>query len=146
VVERARQMGLSNVRFHDAVPELRLPAFIAMANAGLHTSRRLGISAGTLPVKMFSYMACARPVVIAIEGEAAALVQEARAGLVVPPEDPAALARAIMALATDPALAAACGRRGRDLVQARFSRQALAGQLAQLLEEVSHENKKEQHK
>ncbi len=146
VVERTRQMGLSNVRFHDAVPEPQLPAFIAMANAGLHTSRRLGISGGTLPVKMFSYMACARPVVIAIEGEAAALVQEAQAGLVVPPEDPAALARAIMVLAADPDLAAAYGRRGRDLVLARFSRQALAGQLERLLAEVVCENHKEQDK
>jgi glycosyltransferase involved in cell wall biosynthesis len=136
VVEKARQMGLSNVRFHDAVPEPQLPAFIAMADAGLHTSRRLGISAGTLPVKMFSYMACARPVIVAIEGEAAALVQDARAGVAVPPEDSAALAAAVLALRADQALRTEYGRRGRTLVQARFSRQALAGQLERVLQEV----------
>lgn len=139
LIQMARQMDLPNVQFHDAVPEADLPALIAAADVGLHTSRRLDISAGTLPVKMFSYMASGRPVVIAIEGEAARLVLEAQAGLVVPPEDPTALAQAILTLRADPALRAACAQHGRALVEGRFSRQALAMQLERLLLQVHKE-------
>lgn len=139
LVQMARRMALPNVHFHDAVPEVELPSLLAAADVGLHTARRLDISAGTLPVKMFSYMASGLPVVMAIEGEAAELVQQAQAGIVVAPEDPAALAQAILTLAADPALRAECGQRGRALVEARYSRQALAAQLANLLQQVLEE-------
>lgn len=139
LVQMARRMALPNVHFHDAVPEAELPPLLAAADVGLHTARRLEISSGTLPVKMFSYMASGLPVVMAIEGEAAELVQQAQAGLVVPPEDPDALAEAILTLRGDPALRAVFGQRGRALVEERFSRQALAKQLEHLLLEVHKE-------
>jgi len=134
MVERAGQMGLPNVLFHDALPEEELPAAIAMADVGLDTRRRLGISQGTLPVKMFSYMACARPVLLSTEGESTALLRRAGAGAAVPPEDPAALARAVLELQADPALRAELGHKGRAFVQAHYSRQGFARQLEQLLQ------------
>jgi len=134
LVERAGQMGLPNVLFHDALPEDELPAAIAMADVGLDTRRRLGISQGTLPVKMFSYMACARPVLLSTEGESTALLRRAGAGVAVPPEDPAALARAVLELQADPALRAELGHKGRAFVQAHSSRQGFARQLEQLLQ------------
>jgi glycosyltransferase involved in cell wall biosynthesis len=133
LIERARQMGLPNVLFHDALPEEKLPAAIAMADVGLDTRRRLGISQGTLPVKMFSYMACARPVLLSTEGESAELLRRAGAGVAVPPEDPATLARAILELQADHALRAELGRRGRAFVEAHYSRQGFARQLEQVL-------------
>jgi colanic acid biosynthesis glycosyl transferase WcaI len=133
LVERAKQMDLPNVLFHDALPEVELPAAIAMADVGLDTRRRLGISQGTLPVKMFSYMACARPVLLSTEGESTALIRRAGAGVAVPPEDPAALAQAILGLQADAALRAELGSKGRTFVQAYYSRQGFARQLEQLL-------------
>jgi len=138
LVRQAGRMGLPNVSFHDAVPEQQLPDTLALADVGLDTRRRLSISQGTLPVKMFSYMACELPVLLAIEGEAVALMQEAGAGLVVPPEDPAALAEAVLALQADPAGRLRYGKRGRAFVEAHYSRQALARQLAGILEDVNH--------
>lgn len=134
LVQQAEQMGLPNVHFHDALPEAELPAAIAMADLGLDTRRRLGISQGTLPVKMFSYMACARPVLLSIEGESTELLRRARAGVAVPPEDPAALARAILDLQSDPARRDELGRRGRAFVEAHYSRQGFALRLEQLLQ------------
>jgi colanic acid biosynthesis glycosyl transferase WcaI len=134
--QMAQQMALPNVRFHDSVPEYALPAYIAMADVGLDTRRRIGISRGTLPVKMFSYMACGRPVLLAIEGEAVDLLLRAQAGIVVPPETPAALAQAILDLRADPAARAMLGRNGRAFVEANYSRQGFARQLEQLLHTV----------
>jgi colanic acid biosynthesis glycosyl transferase WcaI len=134
LVQQAEQMGLPNVLFHDALPEAELPAAIAMADLGLDTRRRLGISQGTLPVKMFSYMACARPVLLSIEGESTELLRRAGAGVAVPPEDPAALARAVLDLQADPGRRDELGRRGRAFVEAHYSRQGFALRLEQLLQ------------
>ena len=136
LVQKAQQMALPNVRFHEAVPESELPGYIALADIGLDTRRRLSISRGTLPVKMFSYMACGRPVLLSIEGEAVQLLNRARAGVAVPPETPGALAQAILDLQADPAARAEYGRNGREFVEASYSRQAFARQLEQLLRAV----------
>ncbi len=133
LMEAAEAMALPNVRFHPAVPDAELPGFIAAADIGLDTRRRLTISRGTLPVKMFSYMACARPVLLAIEGEATTLLNRAQAGLVVPPEHPESLAQAILKLQADPDARAAFAKNGRAFVEANYSRQKFARQLEQLL-------------
>jgi colanic acid biosynthesis glycosyl transferase WcaI len=136
LMDMAGQMGLDNVCFHEAVPEPELPAYIALADVGLDTRRRIGISQGTLPVKMFSYMACERPVLLSIEGEAVQLLERAGAGVAVPPETPEALARAILDLQDDPAERAAFGCNGRAFVEAHYSRQGFAHQLEDLLSAV----------
>jgi colanic acid biosynthesis glycosyl transferase WcaI len=140
LIQMARELGLPNVRFHAAVPESDLPAYIALADIGLDTRRRISISQGTLPVKMFSYMACERPVLLSVEGEAAELLEHAQAGIAVPPESPGELAEAILTLQANPAARAAFGRNGRAFVEANFSRQKLACQLAQLLRAVLNHN------
>jgi glycosyltransferase involved in cell wall biosynthesis len=132
----AQQMALQNVIFHDAVPEHELPGYITLADVGLDTRRRLGISEGTLPVKMFSYMACGIPVLLSIEGEAVRLLDQAQAGIAVPPESPRALAQAILDLRSDPARRARMGKNGRAFVEASFSRQGFARQLEELLSRV----------
>jgi colanic acid biosynthesis glycosyl transferase WcaI len=136
LIQMAREMGLPNVRFYAAVPESDLPAYIALADVGLDTRRRIGISQGTLPVKMFSYMACARPVILSIDGEAVKLLDRARAGVAVPPESPGDLAEAILNLQANPAARVAFGRNGRAFVEANFSRQKLACQLEELLRTI----------
>jgi glycosyltransferase involved in cell wall biosynthesis len=45
-----------------------------------------------------SYLACGRPVVAALEGEGARIVEEAGAGFSPPPENPEALAEAVLAM------------------------------------------------
>ena len=137
--ELARERGVDNVRFEDSVPESELPEWLAIADAGLDVRRCLPVTRGTLPVKMFSSMACELPVILAIEGEAAELVREAEAGLIVPPEDSAALAKAVRALARDPERCRAMGRRGRALVVAEYSRAALAVRMEAVLREVLEE-------
>lgn len=134
--DRARELGLKNIRFLPLQPEKDLPGFITLANVGLSLGRKNALSHGALPVKMFTYMACARPVLMAYEGEAAELVQAAQAGLVVEPENPEALVEAILRLKNDPAACRQMGLNGRQTVVEKYSRQAQARQLIQLLEQV----------
>jgi len=85
------------------------------------------------PNKVFDYMAAGRPVVLAIDGVIRAVVEDAGAGIFVPPGDPAALADAIRRLVNEPEAGVCMGARGRDYVKAHFDRRRIAANLEALL-------------
>jgi len=122
---RARELG--NVRFYDA----RAPEYVARlyrcACAGFASLRDLRVFDGTRASKVFPSMASAKPVVYSAPGEGARLIERAGAGLVVRPEDPAALADAIARLAADRDLCARLGANGRRFVEEEHSWPALIG-------------------
>jgi glycosyltransferase involved in cell wall biosynthesis len=70
-------------------------------------------------------MASGLPVLATAVGGNADLVEQGVTGTLVPPADPQAMARALVALADDPARAAATGRAGRAAAEARFSLSAM---------------------
>jgi len=82
-------------------------------------------------------MACATPVAGSAVGGIPEVVSDGETGLLVPPDDPAALAVALNALVSDPALAAAMGRAGRKRAVAEFGWQAIAAQTAALYAELT---------
>ncbi len=73
-----------------------MPAFYARADVMLVTLRKDPIFALTIPAKVQSYLACSRPIVAALDGEGARVVDESGAGLVCPAEDPQSLAKTIL--------------------------------------------------
>jgi starch synthase len=77
-------------------------------------------------------MACGAAVVASSVGGIPEVVQDGRTGLLVPPDDDAALARAINALLADPGRAAEFGARGRARAVAEFGWDAIATQTAEL--------------
>jgi len=82
-------------------------------------------------------MACATAVVGSAVGGIPEVVSDGETGLLVPPDDPAALAVALNALVGDPARAAAMGRAGRERAVAEFGWQAIAAQTAALYKELT---------
>jgi glycosyltransferase involved in cell wall biosynthesis len=127
------QYGLDNLLVLPEQPRAAMPAYLTMAGASLVPLRAAELFAGALPSKMFEAMACGTPVVLSARGEAAAVLEEAGAGLVVPPEDPAALAAAIRRLKDHRAEAATMGQRGRAFVVRDYSRTEQARRLDALL-------------
>jgi sugar transferase (PEP-CTERM/EpsH1 system associated) len=73
-------------------------------------------------------MATGLAVVATDVGGNAELVEHGVSGVIVPPADPAAIADALVRLASDPAQAAAMGLQARAAVERRFSLQAMVGQ------------------
>jgi glycosyltransferase involved in cell wall biosynthesis len=86
------------------------------------------------PNKVFDYMSAGRPILLAIDGVARELVEQAGAGVFVPPEDPVAFARALRQLASDPELCRELGRSGLDYVTSRYSREVLSDRYLEILE------------
>jgi len=125
--ERARAEGLTHVTFHGALPKREAFARIRRGSASIVVTWNHPFQRMVLANKIFDYLAAGRPVIVAAEGEMADLVREAGAGVVVPPEDPPALAEAIRRLAAmDPGELARMGRAGRAHVLARYQRRDLA--------------------
>ena len=93
-------------------------------------------STGVAPLKLFEAMAAGAAVIVSDLPFQADLVRETRCGIVVPPDDPPALARAVADCAAQPAEAAAMGRRGCAYAQAQASWQHRARQTADVMNEA----------
>lgn len=78
-----------------------------------------------LPLTVLEALAAARPVVASRVGGIPEAVEEGRTGLLVPPGDGPALARALGSLLGDRSLRDALGEAGRRSFEARFTRRAM---------------------
>jgi glycosyltransferase involved in cell wall biosynthesis len=87
-----------------------------------------------VPSKLYEALASGRPVVLIAGGDAARIVREAEAGVVVPHNDRAALAAALLRLAGDAALRARLGANGRRIATERFDRSHIAERFLALLQ------------
>jgi glycosyltransferase involved in cell wall biosynthesis len=129
---RVAELGLDNVTLLAGVPHEEVPALLAAADICLVPLRDVPLFATFIPSKIFEYLAAGKAVVGAVAGEAAQILREAGA-VVVPPEDSAALAAAIRALAGDPQRRQAMGRSGRAHVERCFDRVELARKYREIL-------------
>lgn len=121
LARRSEELGLANVSFHDPVPPDQLPPFFSIAECGLASLRDIPIHNGARPSKIFPFMASGKPILFVGRGEGANLVEQARAGVVVPPGDPNALASAVEQLLARPDLIEEMGKNGRRFVEAHLS-------------------------
>ena len=90
-----------------------------------------------IPTKLLEYMACERPVIVAVDGQARKIVEDARAGVFVPPEDSGALAHTICALALNPDQRRHMGSSGRQYILAKLSREKTARDYIAVLENLT---------
>jgi len=132
----ARERGLRNVRMLDQQPREHIPAYICASDACLVLLKNSYVFRTVLPTKMLEFMACARPVVLGVEGEAQRLLQEAEAGLCIEPENPADLANAVLQLADDPQLCQSLGANGRRYILRNFTRRRAASHYLQVLDRL----------
>jgi glycosyltransferase involved in cell wall biosynthesis len=135
LVEDAVRAGLP-VRWLGYRPYEQIPGLIAGAIAGLiPMTNPLGRSStGMNPLKLFETLACGIPTIVSDLPGQADLVRAGRCGLVIPGNDPAALAGAVAQLAAAPVEAREMGRRGAALVQAEHSWHARAVEIDKVLQ------------
>ena len=124
----ASEWNLNNIQFFDQQPREQIAQFYAACDIGLVCLRDTELFQEVLPSKIFEYLGMARPVLVSVRGEARELVESAGAGEYVPPEQPVALAEAILRSANDPERLTAMGKAGRKYVTRFFDRRVLANQ------------------
>jgi glycosyltransferase involved in cell wall biosynthesis len=110
-----------------------MPSLLNAADVVLVTLRKQPLFEGALPSKTSEALACGKPVIMTIAGEAAELLERAGAGLAVEPECPQALADAVRKMKDQPQLAAEMGRNGRVFAVEHLERAKLAKRLEETL-------------
>ena len=141
LVQRVRKLGVRNVRFVDPVPLDEMPKYFGLAYASIVPLVRGDLMRGARPSKMFPSFACGVPVVYSGEGEGAQLVENAGAGVAVPPENPEALARAMCALLDDPAAREVMSKNARTLAVERFAWSSIVDRWLASLESAKRRTK-----
>lgn len=117
--ERVRRAGLgTGVEFLGFVSDDELRREMAAAGVLVHPSR-----VEVAPLAVMQAMAAGLPVIATNVGGTGHLVDPGRTGLLVPPGEPARLARALAQLRSDPARARRMGGAGRAEAERRFRRE-----------------------
>jgi colanic acid biosynthesis glycosyl transferase WcaI len=139
LVERhAEALRLPNLSIHPPIAKDETRDFYNSCDLCLVPLAPVPILSETVPSKIFEVMACERPLLASVAGEAARVVAASDAGLVTPPGDADAMADGILrARALSVAARSAMGERGRGFVAAHYSREALASRYLDILEHVA---------
>lgn len=134
LMQRARDEELGFITFEPPVPKERIFRELAGANAFIVTLRNIDLYKHGISLnKLYDYLAMARPTVFGARAFNNP-IDEANAGIVVPPEDSRAMAEAIKQLVSlSPAQRWEMGLRGRQFVQAHHDAGLLGGQLEAVL-------------
>ena len=123
------QKKLDNLTLLGEIPRKKIVRYISACDVSLVPLRRSKLFLGALPSKMFDSMACERPIILSVAGEAQKVLQESGAGIFVEPENAEQMIAAILKLKSNPRLREKMGRNGRTFVEKNYSRKALAGEL-----------------
>ncbi|HOH31956.1 MAG TPA: glycosyltransferase family 4 protein, partial [Candidatus Hydrogenedentes bacterium] len=134
LIKTAEKDGLKNVEFIPNQPRPDMPEFYAAADICLVPLKQREVFLTNIPSKMFEIMACARPIILGVEGQGREILEAAGAGVAVPPEDPHALAEAIRALADDPEARRRYGENGRRYVEKASNRAEKARELIDIVQ------------
>jgi colanic acid biosynthesis glycosyl transferase WcaI len=139
---QARCAGLTNVHFLDLQPLERLNEWLGLADVHL-LPQRADAADLVMPSKLTGMLASGRAVLATAQPgtELCRVVeQDAACGLVVPPENPPAMAEALRSLAADPVRRAELGANGRRYAKAELSQGVILRQFeAQLRALVQEE-------
>lgn len=98
--QRAADMQLKNMVFLPPVPMAEVGAYLNVADALLVHLRKDPLFEITIPSKTQAYMAVGKPVLMAVDGDAADLVRQSSSGVVAESENPEALADAAESMAS----------------------------------------------
>jgi len=133
----AGKQGLQNLIFLGEQRRARIPAIIRASDVCLVLLKKSEVFKTVIPTKLLEFMSCGRPVIVAVDGQAREIVENAQAGLYVEPENAHALAFAIRKLHCEPALCHRFGDNGRLWVTKHLSRRHTAEKYLHVLKSVT---------
>lgn len=120
-------------------PAQSMPRFFSLADVLLATLKQDPIFAITIPSKIQSYLACAKPIVAALDGEGARVVEESSSGMTVPSGDAEALAEVVLKMYKMPKSdLEKMGQHAREYFGKHFERNNLLDQLDTWMKEEAN--------
>lgn len=126
LVEKAREMQLKNLRFLDPVPKREVFHYILASEMGASVLKRVDTFKTVYSNKTFDYFSCRKPILMAIDGVSRELVEDAKAGAYVEPENASEYNRIIREYLSDPERLTQEGENGYHYAKNHFDREILA--------------------
>jgi len=122
LIAQVEKLKLQNISFIDGQPTEKIVEMINVADLGLISlSKNKFFSDNALPTKTSEYLGCGKPIVACAGKNLKELIEKNKVGIVVPPGDSKALAKAILELYKNPELTKKISLNARKLVVEHFS-------------------------
>ena len=138
VLEKVKENNLQeNFHLLGTFPVEQMPYFFTCADVLLVSLKKSKIFSLTIPSKVQSYLACAKPLIGALDGEGASVINNSKSGLVAPAGDSIKLADKIFELynMTD-AERIKLGNNGRKYFEDNFEREILLSKLIEIFNKI----------
>jgi glycosyltransferase involved in cell wall biosynthesis len=137
MVKRVQELSLNNVRFLPMQPKAVYPWVVASCDVGLVTLNAK-VKTPVVPSKILSMMAAGRPVLASmpLNGDAPKLIEESGCGLCVEPENPRAMADALVYLSNHPEMCDQFSQRGRGYIVRTMSLDKVMTDLEELFDNL----------
>lgn len=126
LLKRAKDENIHNVLFIDSVPKKEIFKFIMSSDMGTSVLKKADTFKTVYSNKTFDYFACKKPVLMAIDGVSRKLVEDAKAGIFVEPENPEDFASKIKLYLNDKNRLIQEGENGYLFAKKNFDRTALS--------------------
>ena len=126
LIKLANEMDVKNVKFIDPVPKIEVFKYILASDLGTSVLKNVETFKTVYSNKTFDYMSCKKPILMAIDGVSRALVEDAKAGSFVIPEDSESFNKIIREYLKNPTRLKEEGENGYIYARKNFDRELLS--------------------
>ncbi|WP_396196737.1 glycosyltransferase family 4 protein [Flavobacterium sp.] len=134
LIRKAKDENIQNVRFINPVPKADVFKYILASDMGTSVLKNVETFKTVYSNKTFDYMACKKPILMAIDGVSRDLVEQADAGIFVQPENSQDFAQKIMQYLSNPSEINIQGENGYRFAKENFDRMVLANKYLNLIQ------------
>ncbi len=136
LIKLAENMGVKNVRFIDSVPKKDVFKYIIASEMGASVLKRVDTFKTVYSNKTFDYFSCKKPILMAIDGVSRELVEDAKAGTYIEPENTLEYNRIIREYLNNPKRLEEEGENGYKFAKQNFDREFLASKYSKEIEKL----------
>lgn len=134
LIQKVKEENLTNIQFLNPVPKKQIGDFINASDVCVATLKKINLLKYVYPAKLFDYMACAKPIILAMNGVSKDLVcNGARCGICIEPENSMEFEKALKELYNNPSKMELLGKNGYKFVKQNFSDKVLAQKYERIL-------------
>jgi len=137
-VQKAKELGVTNVTFLDPVPKAEVSQYISIVDIALVPLTKTVIHASLIPSKIFESAAMGKPMLLGVEGEARAIVEKHNAGIAFEPENKQEFLEALAEISSNKEAYSEYQAGCAQLAEA-FDRKVLAKKMFDVLEKVQNQ-------
>ncbi len=120
---------MEKIDFHKSLPRDELIMYIMKASVCLVPLKDKKLFNAAIPSKMFEYMACGKPIIASIRGDAKKIIDDSNSGTVIEPEDANLLSDAILSYFNDAQRCKEDGKNGLTYVTNNLLKEALISKM-----------------